>query len=200
MSPPLPEKLVRSRNVRAVFAAIATMALIACSHSEARERAPNGVPLAPNVHCASPDCRSGVYVSPYVRTRSKYGIGCMGDTPPGQRVNPELPPQSYLAADIGKPGFPKLRQRELQTVRSIQHDGHWKSLRIAWLGYATTPHNFIVFDATDGPCEVAAGGYAVLNGDCNELYQPGENPYSTHAGTGCYPESRPWISPTPTRP
>ncbi len=57
-----------------------------------RERAPNGVSLAPNVHCASQDCR--VYnVYPYVRTRSKYGIGCMGNTPPGQPINPALPPR-----------------------------------------------------------------------------------------------------------
>ena len=196
ISPLLPERLACLRNLRDAFAAIATTVLIACSHTAAQERAPNGVPLAPNVHCASQDCR--VYnVYPYVRTRSKYGIGCMGNTPPGQPIHPELPPQSYLAADIGKPGFPKLRPSELQMVGRIRHDGHWKSLRIAWLGYATTPHNFIVFDATDGPCEVGAGGYAVLDGDCNEFYQPGENPYSTHAGSGCYPESRPWMSPTP---
>lgn len=156
-------------------------------------RTVNGVPLAPNIRCGQADCRS-YNVFPYVRTRSRYGIGCMGNVPPGTTPNPEPPPQSYAAADVGKPGFPVLSRDELATLRRIERYIASKALRIAWVGRDGT--QLIVFDATDGPCEVWAAGYGVLNGGCNEFYQPGENPYYTHAGSGCYPSARPWMTPS----
>jgi hypothetical protein len=121
----------------------------------------------------------------------------MGNVPPGTTPNPEPPPQSYSVAFVGKPGFPVLRQDELATLRRIRAYVRSKTLRIAWVG-GPSRREFIVFDATDGPCEVWAAGYSVLNGGCNEFYQPGENPYWTHAGSGCYPTSRPWMRPTPS--
>jgi hypothetical protein len=164
-----------------------------CSaRSPAASRVVRGIPLAPNISCSTPDCTS-YSVQPMVRMRSRYGTSCMGNTPPGTTPNPRPAPQSYLASDIGKPGFPKLRPDEARLVARIRRYIRSGDLRIAWLDRATTPNNFIVFDANDGPCEVQAGGYSVLNGGCNELYQPGENPYSTHAGSGCYPVKRPWM-------
>jgi hypothetical protein len=160
------------------------------------QRTFHGVPLAPNVRCNAPRC-SAYQVFPYIRTRSRYGIGCMGNTPPGTLPNPEAPPQSYAVADIGKPGFPALSADEGATVKRIQRYVHSKVLRIAWVaGYR---REFIVFNATDGPCEVWAVGYKVLNGGCNEYYQPGENPYDTHAAPDCLPQElhRPWMTPTP---
>ncbi|HEY4442120.1 MAG TPA: hypothetical protein VGN14_16800 [Candidatus Elarobacter sp.] len=122
-----------------------------------------------------------------IRTRSRYGIGCMENVPPGSRPNPEPPPQSYAAADIGKPGFPRLTREELARVRALQRFSRAQHLRIAWVrGERPGFKEFIVFDATDGPCEVWAPGYLVMSGTadtyCNEYYEPGENPYSTHAG------------------
>lgn len=102
-------------------------------------------------------------------------------------------PQSYLAKDIGKPGFPALKSEEASMVRRIERYVHSKTLRIAWVDAG---REFIVFDASDGPCETWAAGYSVLNGGCNELYEPGENPYHTHAGSGCYPDHRPWMAAT----
>ncbi len=130
---------------------------------------------------------------PYVRTRSRYGIGCLGNVPPGTTEPPEPPPQSFATSDIGRPGFPRLRASERGMIRRIQQSVRSKTLRIAWLDGATTPNHFIVFDATDGPCEVWAGGYAVLNGACNEYYQPGENPYRTHPAPDCFATNRPWM-------
>jgi hypothetical protein len=159
------------------------------------QRTVRGVPLAPNVRCGDPRC-STFNVYPYVRTRSHYGIGCMGDVPPGTTPNPKPPPQSYSAADIGKRGFPMLTEDEAATVKRIERYIHSKTLRIAWVSGGS---EFIVFDATDGPCEVWALGYKVLNGGCNEFYQPGENPYDTHPAPDCFPRDmhRPWMTPTP---
>ena len=158
------------------------------------QRTVNGVPLAPNVRCADPSCAS-FNVSPYVRTRSRYGIGCMGDVRPGSTPDQSPPPQSYSVADIGKAGFPKLAPDELAMVRRVERYVHSRTLRVAWVG-STTKNGFIVFDATDGPCEVWAAGYKVLNGVCNEFYQPGENPYHTHAVPDCYPRDvhPPWMT------
>jgi hypothetical protein len=117
----------------------------------------------------------------------------MGNTPPGTIPNSAPAPESYLVSDIGKAGMAALTAHELRLVRRISRYVPSKTLRFAWVDRDITGHDFIVFDATDGPCEVWSAGYAVLNGDCNEFYQPGENPYGTHAGSGCYPEKRPWM-------
>jgi hypothetical protein len=79
-------------------------------------------------------------------------------------------------------------------VQRIVHHVRSKTLRIAWVEHATTPKAFIVFDAVSGPC-VVAGGDPVLNGVCNEFYEPGENPYNTLSSPTCLnPKKRPWLS------
>ncbi|HEX3468163.1 MAG TPA: hypothetical protein VHT05_08815 [Candidatus Elarobacter sp.] len=188
------------RSARRALAAGALLLATACStvRADGSPRTFHGVPLAPNVHCADADC-SGYSVDPAVRTRSRYGIGCMGNVPPGTTPNPEPPPQSYSANDVGKPGFPALSADDAATLRRIRRYVHSRTLRIAWLGPSQPNREFIVFDAPDGGCRVEAAGYGVLNGGCNEFYQPGENPYGTHAGSGCYPMSRPWMTPEPGR-
>ena len=148
----------------------------------------NPLHLATNVACMEPDCRT-YRVEPHVRIRTKYGIGCMGNVPPGSSINPKPPPQSYRLTDIGRPGFPALTPAEATLTKRVAHFVRSKTLRIAWLGI---DEEFIVFDAVDGPC---AGAYNVLNGGCNEMYQPIENPYHTIAapGTGgCFPKRHPW--------
>ena len=180
---------------RAAAILLCATVAVACNAHAQEVRTYNGVPLAPNVRCPQSDCHHGFQVFPYARTRSRYGIGCMGDVPPGTTPDPEPPPQSYLVRDIGKAGVPELTQGERAMVVRIQRYIHSKTLRIAWVDHATTHQGFIVFDATDGPCEVWAAGYKVLNGSCNEFYQPGENPYTTHAVPDCFPqdENPPWM-------
>ena len=173
---------------------LAMLALtMACSHGTMRTY--KGVPLAPNVSCSAPDC-TGFTVRPYVRIRTKYGIGCLGDVAPGTTPNPIPPPLTYAAYDAGKEGVPPLTVRQASILKRIQHFRQSKTLRFGWVEAfrSGTGRDFIVFDATDGPCEVAAGGYEILNGGCdNMFYQPGENPYRTHAGsTGDWPCKRPW--------
>ena len=102
---------------------------------------------------------------------------------------------SYLVSDIGKPGMPRLSVSERAMIERVRRYVHSRTLRFAWVDHSTTMGEPIVFDAYDGPCEVWAGGYQVLNGFCNEYYEPGENPYSTHAAPGgCYrAPPRPWM-------
>jgi hypothetical protein len=179
------------------LAAVAGATLVltsSCAHAPQQVRTFHGVPLASNITCTDFAC-STYNVAPDARVRSRYGVGCMGNTYPGARQNPRTPPQSYLVADIGKPDFPRLTASETNIVRRIQRYVHSQALRIAWVHKLGGGRKFIVFDATDGPC---AGGSAlgdqVLNGNCNEYYAPGENPYGTHPGPGgCVGPKRPWL-------
>jgi hypothetical protein len=179
-----------ARGVLAATCA-AALSMTACSHSPAQMRTFAGVPLMPNITCNDAACRS-YKEEPYVLTRSRYGIGCLGNVPPGTTPRSKPPPQSYRVNDIGKTGFPALKRSEASMVRRIVRYVHSNTLRIAWV---SDPREFIVFDAKDGPCETWAPGYVVLNADsCNEYYEPGENPYETHAGPGCsFGVKRPWI-------
>jgi hypothetical protein len=133
-------------------------------------------------------------VQPYVRYQSRFGIGCFGDVSPGTTPNPERPPQSYRVKDVGRPSFPTLTSEEAALVKRVTHYVTSDTLRIAWVDRATTPKGFIIFDASDGPCTTGQQ-YRVLNGTCNEVYEPGENPYGTFPMPDCFPTKRPWLEP-----
>jgi hypothetical protein len=99
---------------------------------------------------------------------------------PFGKAKPEGP-KSYSIADIGRPGVPKLTADQLVTIRSIHKRIHSPFLRFVFAG------QFIVFDATGGPCLDAVGIYKILNGlDCNEFYEPANNPYTTTPGSPGY--------------
>lgn len=97
-------------------------------------------------------------------------------------------PPSYGVRDIGKARVPKLTPEQLAMVRKIQVYVHPSTLRFANVG-----GEFIVFDASRGPCEPDAPGYSVLNGACNEMYSPTDNFDHTRAVPGCWNAPRPWI-------
>jgi hypothetical protein len=97
-------------------------------------------------------------------------------------------PPSYLVRDIGKPDVPKLTAAQLAMVRKIRVYVHPTTLR-----FANVAGEFIVFDASRGPCETSAPGYSVLNGACNEMYSPTDNFDGTRAVPGCWNAPRPWI-------
>jgi hypothetical protein len=105
---------------------------------------------------------------------------------PDRNLDPEPPPESYAVNDISEPGFPRLTPSEATLVRRIRRYVQSPTLRIAWLpphGYRKRPE-FVVFDAVDGPCSKTVA-YGVLNGWCNEMYQPSLDPYSTWAAPEC---------------
>jgi hypothetical protein len=118
---------------------------------------------------------------------AKYGVRCSGYIAQGQTPNPVPAPPSYSVRDIGRPGVPALGTSDLKTIAAIARKTGTRTLRFAILSYYGRPTRlpaFIVFDATDGPCDDDAPGYVVLNEAPydNLFYEPGENPYSPHAG------------------
>jgi len=150
-----------------------------CGSQRAREA--TGATAAPTTNryhiCADADCRTYNYL-PVIARRVKYGFACAGNVPPGSAPNPIEPPIEYNARDVGKPGFPPLNQRELRTLRNIEATNSSPSLKIAWLGQSKPKSGFFVFDDPGAPCNTL-GGFKVLNGACNEFYEPDENPYRT---------------------
>jgi hypothetical protein len=130
------------------------------------------------------------------KTHSRYGIACVPGVPAGNKSDPEPPPPSYAVGDIGKPGFPALARPEATMLQRIRRYVHSGMLRIAWLpphGYRQKTE-FVVFDASGGPCN-STFAYGVLNGYCNEMYRPSDDPYSTWAAPDCsYATPRPWMT------
>jgi hypothetical protein len=128
------------------------------------------------------------YASSHVLMRERrVGLGTIcAVLNPGKDLR--TTPPSYLAADIGKAGVPTPKARDLRMVRRIQRYVHSKTLRFAYAA-----GEFIVYDATDGPCTGSAPGYFVLNGACNESYMPSSESDSTIAVPGCLEAPRPWI-------
>jgi hypothetical protein len=120
----------------------------------------------------------------------KYGTGCRTYAQP--QVVGEA---SYSVRDIGKTGVPNLTAEQRTLVRRIQHYIHSKTLRFTFLWNG----NFLVFDATDGPCADFAPGYWVLNDKSpNTFYEPGEAPGFVHAIPGdAAPTLGPWMRSSP---
>ena len=116
-----------------------------------------------------------------MQVSSRYGVACHRFVYPGTTPNPNPPPLSYSVKDIAKPGVPTLTADESAVLRRIRRYVHSETLRFAWVSNWKS-NDFIVYDATDGPCANFALGYEVLNGPCDVFYEPGENPYSTHPG------------------
>jgi len=96
-------------------------------------------------------------------------------------------PTSYAGSDIGKKGVPVVMRSDLHVLHQIQRYVHTKTMRFIINGeYA------LFFDAYDGPCIGWAAGYAVLNGGCNEYYQPSGEFKTTYPVPSCMPP-RPWV-------
>ena len=125
-----------------------------------------------------------------------FGIACKSYAYPTS-----LGPPSFSVRDIGKPHVPPLTDRHRSMVMRIRRYVASGYLRFAFLGSPRNPHAFIVFDAIYGPCYSGAGGYAVLNGCANEIYEPGEDPRSIKAAsTDIYTTPGPWMSGYPLDP
>lgn len=128
----------------------------------------------------------------------KYAIRCSGYVVPGVPRPMKPSPLSYSAADVGKPGVPRLTKDQMASLKLIQRTQRPKHLRFVFLsesaGPGPVPNDFIIFDAEAGPCADFAPGYPVLNvrhpvnpktrrSMYSLYYEPGENPYTTHGMT-----------------
>jgi len=105
-------------------------------------------------------------------------------------------PRSYLVADIGHIGVPKLSAAARAVIETIRPYGHRDTLRFLFFG-----KELVVFDAVYGPCFASSPGYWVLNGACNEYYSPTDNLSGTGAVSGGCDQNvpRPWKSGDPGR-
>jgi hypothetical protein len=101
------------------------------------------------------------------------------------------PPPSYAVADIGRLGVPVLSRNQLRLIQRIRRSVKSDHLRFVWY----SPTSFMVYDAVAGACIDTAPGYPVLNGACNEYYEPGEDPQRTNVAPDCTEaaKSRPWM-------
>ena len=119
------------------------------------------------------------------RDMHRAGIQC---TPYGES-SPQGP-RNYAVSEIGKRGVPALKKNQLKMLSSIR-----KYVRSSTLRFTFIDDDLVVFDAVDGPCfDGGAPGYPVLNGACDEYYQPGEDPRKTVPAPGCIGPPRPWIA------
>jgi hypothetical protein len=98
-------------------------------------------------------------------------------------------PIIYRVADVGRRGVPKLDKHERDEIRTIS-----KFVRSRYLRFAVLGGDVVVFNAFRGDCVYDAPGYPVLNGACNEYYQPGLDPNVTHPMPGCLGPPRPWVA------
>lgn len=157
---------------RIVLAAAAILASLAgCHGAVAQRQRPNDVPSDARVlHYEYAGGRN-------VRTLAMAGgIACQADGVIG--------PVTYAASNAGK--VRRLMKSEAAALARIRHYVASPYLRFTWLG-----SEFIVYDAIYGVC--SGGVYAVMNGDCNELYSPTDTRFeNTFAGTGCRSTPPPW--------
>jgi hypothetical protein len=82
---------------------------------------------------------------------------------------PDDQPISYLVSDIGQHGVPVLTAKQQATIDTIRMTHKSATLRFVLL-----PGQFVVFDATIGPCHIGPL-YEVLS-EPREHYEPGEDP------------------------
>lgn len=105
------------------------------------------------------------------------------------RVDGKDFPPSYLVSDLGEPGVPKLTSTQVHQLREISRYVHSATVR-----FQTVNGHFLVYNASLGPCMLAAPGYWVLNTDaCNLYFMPADEWEGPSAVPGCYTPKRPWI-------
>jgi hypothetical protein len=159
--------------------------------------------IAADIFADAPDHRAAAYqgapaelrvVTRTVATgraiRCDARLYALNATPPNV-MRSHLGPPTYLAADAGRTGTPRLNGAQRRTIETIaRYVRHPKTLRFTLLN-----GELVVFDAVDGPCSAAAPGYQVLNvRSCNTGYMPGDvDNATTTALPDCFSPARPWI-------
>jgi hypothetical protein len=154
-------------------ALIGLITLSGCRTSSDRDKTSNNIPKGARVlHFDYAGGRN-------VRTLAfNAGIACQADG--------VLGPWTFSATDVGKSGVPRLTQSEATVLARIRRYVSSPTLRFTWVG-----SEFVVYDAISGVCN--GGQYAVMNGDCNEIFSPTDTQFDhTFAGTGCRGTPPPW--------
>ena len=135
------------------------------------------IPALVFVGCSGNRDRGYATGSPTPNGEEAHGVRCS--------TAGELGPPSYLVRDIGKADIPALNGRQKRIAQSFLKKHSPKTLRFAFVS-----REFIVYDAVNGPCSMAVP-YAVVNGDCSEMYAPIDRPFHTVGGGQCYNTANP---------
>jgi hypothetical protein len=156
------------RGTLAVFAAVSIACvapLVACQRaSQQNKAAPEGAAAV----FQPEERRVGLGVACYVNDQGRYGIA------------------SYSVRDVGKPRVPRLTYDDAEMLKRIRRFVKSPSLRFAY----TPKDEFLVFNATHGPCSE----YYVLNASCNSGFDPVDKLTGKTAFPGpCTNTARPWM-------
>jgi len=96
-------------------------------------------------------------------------------------------PVMYRAADLGKPGIPRLRADQLQTLATVRRYVRSKDLRFSLL----EPGSELVVFVGGGKWHLCSGArFLVLNANCDTTYSPLEG--ATRVEIYCADPARPW--------
>ncbi len=109
------------------------------------------------------------------------GVRCSGYIAPGASAPQwQSLPISYPARSASHVNSLRLNVQQQKLINRALTKRNAATLRFVFL----TSDDLIVFNAPDGPCLDAAGGYQVLNyTNANLFYEPGENPLHVYAGS-----------------
>lgn len=147
--------------MRCFIAALVLLGLVACASRPSTQSQPAADAIEDSSHPpAHPEVRVGT-----------YGTACLTFR---DRTHPSN--VSYRAKDVGKTGVPRLTEAQITLLRRIQNYVHSETLRFAFVR-----REFLVFDATDGPCADFAPGYWIMN-SVDLYFEPGEAPGSLGPG------------------
>lgn len=114
-----------------------------------------------------------------------HGIRCSDPERPG-KYGPTIYPAAILERADTRVLLRDDERREIRMIRRYIGENY------ALLHFTHLENRLIVFVSHSGDCFGGAPGYAVLNGYCNEYYEPGEMPNNTHPTPDCLAPRRPW--------
>jgi hypothetical protein len=153
-----------------MWQAFPVITILALGANVATARVDDLLPQAGVVQSDKPEQKKvdGGGIACYVRDQGTYGV------------------VSYSVKDIGRPHVAHLSRADSNMIRAIERYVDSSTLRFAF----TPVDELLVFNASGDPC----AEYRVLNGGCNEGYDPVDRLRGTAAFPGgCLNTPRPWL-------
>jgi len=140
---------------------------------------------APQVSIAAPfNITDPYFADPLRSVRIGPGIACRSDSVVG-------PPSGPIDL-TGRPGVPRIAPQDLAKLRRMLRYIHPSYLRFAYLSAMPKGHRFIIFNAAPSAL-CSQHVFSVLNGSCNEYYEPSDVMFTSTPATSCINPPRPWI-------
>ncbi len=147
-----------------------------------------GAILAALLLAALPMPQAALGASPYIVRPHTMGNHRVGEIRIGRGIacyrDGRIGPPSFLLADLGKRGVPRISARDAAHLRTRFGGQPAETLRFISLPLIT-PH-LVVFNATVAAlCDPDVPPFKDLNGSCNQYYSPLEDMDRTSAAPDC---------------